>query len=330
MTSIARETWEKLTLPTGERLVARPALPELTLRMLCALDASGARHLLISLETGDEDYRDRQSRGVSVSTRELSILGRSMERYMDVACLDANGHPILDLMGGEIAKELSAGAKPAPETVKRVLERWRRFWGQISQPILSREQQLGLFAEIWFVVEWLIPKMGADAVLAWSGPWGSRHDFEWPGRSVEVKATTSIRGRIHKIHGLDQLLPPENGTLFLFSVGLREEGGAAHDLPGMIDMCRHLLESNDDGLAHFENALARIGYSPLFEDEYSKLKLRVAENVLFQVQGNFPRLTGASFPGGVPDGVERVDYEINLNSFDNLLVARQPDQMLFP
>ncbi len=330
MISIARETWDKLTVPTGERLVARPALPELTSRMLCALDASGARHILISLQTDDEEYADRQSRGVSVGTRELVIHGSSMERYLDMVCLDANGYAILDLMGGEIAKELSTGTRPAPEIVKRVLAKWRRFWGQIPQPMLSREEQLGLFAEIWFIVEWLIPKMGTDAVLAWRGPWGSRHDFEWLGRSVEVKATTSVRGRIHKIHGLDQLLSPENGALFLFSVSLREEGGAAHDLPGVIELCRHLLEGNEDGLAHFENALARIGYSPMFDDEYSKLKLRIAENVLFQVQGNFPRLTGASFSGGVPEGVERVEYEINLNSFDDLLLARQPDQMPFP
>lgn len=330
MTSIPEEAWERLTLPTGDQLVARPALPDLTPRMLCALDASGARHILIPLRPDDEEYADRQSRGVSVSTRKLAMHGNSMDRYLDMICLDANGYAILDLMGGEIAKELSIGARPVPEIVKRVLAKWRRFWGQIPQPMLSREEQLGLFAEIWFIDEWVIPKMGADAILAWRGPWGSRHDFEWSGRSVEVKATTSARGRIHRIHGLDQLLPPENGALFLFSVGLREEGGASHDLPGVIELCRNLLEGNDDGLAHFENALARIGYSPMFEDEYSKLKLRIAENVLFQVQGNFPRLTGVSFSSGVPDGVERVEYEINLNSFDTLVVARQPDQMPLP
>jgi len=329
MTSIAQETWDRLTLPIGERLVARPALPEITPKLLCAIDSAGGRHLLISLGIADEEYRDRQSRGVSVATRDLSVHGGTTEKYLDVACLDAGGYGILDLMGGEIARGLADETKPPAETVKRVLAKWRRFWGQIPQPMLSREEQLGLFAEIWFLVEWLFPKLGQEAIMAWRGPWGSRHDFEWDDKSVEVKATTITRGRIHKIHGLDQLAGPENGILFLFSVSLREENGATNDLPRLIDVCRNYLQNFDDGLAHFENALAHLGYSPIFEDEYSKFKLRVAENVLFQVAADFPKLTSESFSNGMPAGIERVDYEINLNTFNHLIVASQPALLPF-
>lgn len=330
MTSITQETWDRLTLPIGERLVARPALPEITPQLLCAIDSSGGRHLLISLGIADEEYRDRQSRGVSVTTRDLSIHGSNARKYLDVACLDAGGHGILDLMGGEIAKGLADETKTPAEIVKHVLAKWRRFWGQIPQLMLSREEQLGLFAEIWFLMEWLFPKLGQEAIIAWRGPWGSRHDFEWDDKSVEVKATTNIRGRIHKIHGLDQLSRPENGILFLVSTSLREEIGATNNLPGLIETCRNYLQSFDEGLAHFENALAHLGYSPIFEDEYSKLKLRVQESVLFRVTSDFPKLTREDFEKGIPDGIERVDYEINLNTFNHLIVANQPAQLPFP
>lgn len=329
MTSISQETWDRLTLPTGERLVARPALPEISTKLLCAIDSSGGRHLLISVGITDEEYYDRRSRGISVITRDLSIGRNIPEKYLDIACLDAGGHVILDMMGGEIAIGLTDESKPPAQTVKRILSKWRRFWGQIPQPILSREEQLGLFAEIWFLVEWLFPKFGYDSIMAWRGPWGSRHDFEWDDKSIEVKATTNTRGRIHKIHGLDQLMSPENGNLYLFSVSLREENGAIYDLPRLIETCRSYLETLDEGVAYFENALAHLGYSPIFEDVYSKLKLRVAEDVLFRVGEDFPKLTKESFSNGLPNGIERVEYEINLNTFNHLIVANKPNQLSF-
>jgi hypothetical protein len=309
--------------------VARVALPEITPRLLCALDSAGSRHMLISLESTEDEFSDRQSRGVNVTTRELSIHGGVAEKYIDVICLDGGGHTIFDLMGGEIADGLLDGTRLPAETVRRVLSKWRRFWGQIPQPMLSREEQLGLFAEIWFLVEWLFPNLGHNAIMAWHGPWGSRHDFEWSDKSIEVKATTNIRGRIHKIHGLDQLSNPENGVLFLFSVSLRDEHGATHNLPSLIEECRSHLADFDEGLARLENGLAHLGYSPSFDNEYASLKLRVAESALFRVDADFPRLIPMSFTTGIPSGIEKIDYEINLNSCNHLIVANQPNELPF-
>jgi hypothetical protein len=329
MTSISQETWDKLTLPSGGKLMARPALPEVTPRLLCAVDASGGRHLLIALDASDEEYNDRKSRGISATTRELTIHGNSPERYFDIECLDASGHPILDLMGGEIARGLTDQTKQTADIIRRIMTKWRRFWGQLSQPIMSYEEQLGLFAELWFFSQWLLPKFGPDIIMNWKGPWGSRHDFEWVDKSIEVKATTNIRGRIHQIHGLTQLENPENGPLYLFSVSLREENGATNTLPGLIEKCRDRLTSSEEGVAYFENSLAHLGYSPIFEDEYSKLKLRIVEDILFQVVDDFPKLTVKNFSDGISDGIERVDYEINLNTFDHLIIAKLPNQLQF-
>jgi hypothetical protein len=329
MTSILQETWDKLILPSGDKLMARPALPEVTPRLLCAIDASGGRHLLIPLNGTDEEYIDRKSRGISVTTRDLTIHGSNQERYLDIACLDAGGHPILDLMGGEIARGLTDQTKQTVDVVRRILEKWRRFWGQLPQPMMSYEEQLGLFAELWFFSQWLLPKFGPDVIMVWRGPWGSRHDFEWVNKSVEVKATTNIRGRIHQIHGLTQLENPENGFLYLFSVSLREENGSTNSLPGLIGTCRDQLINSEECLTYFENSLAHLGYSPIFEDEYSKLKLRIVEDILFQVVDDFPKLTIKNFSDGVSDGIERVDYEINLNTFNHLIIANQPSQLQF-
>lgn len=329
MKPIAKETWEKLSQPINEQLVARLALPDITSGLYCAMDANNQRHLLLPLEPSAEQYMDKQSRGVSVITRELTIQGDYPKRYLDLACLDFTGYAIFDLIGGEVANELAGGSAKPAEIVKKILSKWRRFWGQLPSSILSIEEQIGLFAELWFLLEWLFPKFGQSVVLNWRGPWGSRHDFEWPDKSIEVKATTNSRGRIHHIHGLRQLENPENGPLFLFSMVLREENGSLNDLPSLIEKCRYQLINSEDGLSHFENALAHIGYSPLFEEEYKKVKLHIIECLLFEVCEDFPRLTTHSFSQNISTGIERVDYEINLNSFNHLIAANQPNDLTF-
>lgn len=324
LSRIEPEIWAQLELarPSGARLTARLSLPELTDRLQAALDSDGHRHLLILLRASEEELRDARSRGLSVDTRDLVVRGQPEQRYIDVVCHDASGHLAFDLIGGELADLLVSDRKTASECVVRVLAKWRRFWGQLPLQILSREAQLGLFAELWFLSVWLAPRAGApEGVNRWRGPFGSRHDFEWTESSVEVKATTSTRGRIHRINGLDQLAPPEAGELLFFSLRLREEGGATNTLPSVIAACRAQLEADADSLSKFERALAQVGYSPAHDEEYAKLRLRVVEEGLFQVRDDFPRLTAAHLTEGVPPGLEAVDYEINLSGFNHLCIA---------
>jgi hypothetical protein len=324
MSQIDPQVWSRLAgeQVQGEMLWARRAAPDVTDRLVAALDADGKRHLLVLLQDAEPDVQDSQSRGVGVVTRELTMPGNEAGRYLDITCHDSAGQEAFDLIGGELAERLISGRETGGECVLRVLAKWRRFWGQMQWPILSREQQLGLFAELWFLSVWLVPRIGpGESVMRWRGPFAGRHDFEWSGRSVEVKATTSTHGRIHRINGLDQLTPPERGELLLFSLRLREEAGATNTVPSLIAACRAQLEPAADALSRFEVALGHIGYSSAHDEEYLKLHLRVIDERLFTVREDFPRISATEFRAGVPPGVERVDYEINLTGFDRFCLA---------
>ncbi|MGH8121564.1 MAG: PD-(D/E)XK motif protein, partial [Rudaea sp.] len=74
-------------------------------------------------------------------------------------------------------------------------------------------------------------------------------------------------------------------------------------------------------LGAFEHTLSRAGYSPLHEDEYDQLRLRVVTEGLYRVEQGFPRLTSDSFETSVPAGVESVEYEINLAGCEHLKIA---------
>lgn len=328
MNSINR-TWtaiENTHIPSGN-LAARIAVPELTERLYCGLDSDRKRHFLIPLTPTDGEFVDRTSRGLLVKAKDMTIAGSPVGRYLDIECQDRAGHDAFDLIGNNIAKLLNNVDQNPIDIVAKVLGKWRRFWGQPSRAVLSKETIIGLFGELWFLSKWLMPMFGSGVVDTWRGPFGSRHDFEWTNRSVEVKTTTSTRGRIHHIHGLNQMEKPEGGPLYLFSLRLYEESGATECLTGIIDNCTGQLSSDADRLCSFENALINIGYSPLQAEEYEGLRFRIVEEALFDVREDFPRISAADFKEGISSSIERVDYIINLNSFDRLCLTRTPDDL---
>lgn len=313
--------------PSGAHLAARLAAPDICSRLLCAIDSSLQRHFLVVLEPDDEPYSDRQSRGLTAETKDLMLDGSKSLRYLDIACNDASGHSLFDIIGAELVEGLTAASQGSSvQVVRRVLGKWRRFWGQLPTRSLSYEEQLGLFGELWFLTFWLAAKIGySDAVQRWRGPFSARHDFEWSGVSVEAKTTTSTRGRTHKINGIDQLALPERGKLFLFSLRLREETNATYTLPSLVSLCRTGLGTDQDGISYFENALTQAGYSIAHEDIYSKLSFRVVQQGLFDVRDDFPRLTRTLFPK-IPDSIESIEYVINISGCGHLLVAESVDQ----
>ncbi len=327
MTAIPDAVWQQVeqARPSGDELVARQALPSLTDKVLLAIDARGRRHVLVALSGDDEPFRDKSSRGLTIETQNLVLPDQDAVRYITLRCEEVAGHSMLSLIGAEIAEQVMiAGATPA-EIVSKVLARWRRFWGQLPPQILTHEEQIGLFSELWFLAYWLIPAVGPrEALLRWRGPMGARHDFEHTSLSVEAKGTASTRGRVFSVGSINQLEPPESGRLLLFGMRVREEGGASNTLPALVRVCRERASAHGHAEGALETALISAGYVASHEDEYAKVRWRVVEDVLFGVRGDFPRLTPASFGGGLPAGVEEVEFKINLSGFDHLVVARTP------
>lgn len=326
MSVIDPGVWRQIesSRPAGDELIGRPAAPEATPRLLAAVDSRGRRHLLVSLTPDEEAFGDASSRGLTIATEELTLRAGETGRYINIACEDVAGHPMLDLIGGELAGRLIGDGSAPAESVARVLAKWRRFWGRLPQQLLSREAQIGLYAELWFLAYWLIPAVGiSNAVCMWRGPHGARHDFERPGLSVECKGTASTRGRVHQINGLGQLEPPEGGRLLFFSLRVRDEAGAANTLPLLCGICRRLVLEDGDAEGLFDTALIAAGYLAAHEQEYSKTHWRVLDELLFDAAADFPRITVRSFAAGMPPGVEELAYTINLGTFDNLIIARR-------
>lgn len=312
--------------PAGERLTARIAMPGRRDDVYIAVDSARRRYVLVGIPFGEpHDLAERASRGIAVQTVEMNVGAGQPEYFVEVACLEPQGHAALDVVIVELVDALSAGASIGRvRLVQNVLAKWRRFWSGVNQGLMSKEQQLGLFGELWFLSRWLSPSISASkAVQMWRGPIGARHDFEMSSVGIEVK-TTGRLDAAHVIHGLEQLLEPQGGSLFLFSLAVRDEASGIVSLPNVVQEMRNRLAEDFATLSQFDSTLYASGYDDQHAAEYAKLVLRVRSEEFYRVSGEFPRLIPSSIVGGLSVGVSAVNYELRLDGATSWLLANTP------
>lgn len=327
-TSASALRWDLLEdqPPSGERLTVRTAMPGRSDEILIAVDAARGRHVLVTIPPDEPcELAERTSRGIAVQTVEMNVGGGHAEVFVEIACLESQGHAALDIIVMELVDALEAGASIGRvRLVQNVLAKWRRFWSGVSQGVLSTEQQLGLFGEVWFLSRWLSPSVGvAKAVQMWRGPTGARNDFEAHGLGIEVKTTGRIDAA-HVIHGLEQLLEPLGGTLLLFSLSVRDEASGTETLPRVVEEMRGRLADDDNALSQFDTNLYAAGYDDRLASEYAKLVLRIRDEGLYRVIEGFPRLVPSSMASGLPPGVSAVTYELRLDAAAPWMLAKTP------
>jgi hypothetical protein len=150
------------------------------------------------------------------------------------------------------------------------------------------------------------------------GPVRSRHT-RWPLTRVCERFPSELQDAFRR-----KLDPPADGHLQVFSIRLREEVTATNSVVTLVQTITTGLTGHSDALDDFDTRLMQAGYSPAEADRYDELRFRVINERLYDVAEGFPRLSAANFVNGLPSGIERVEYEVNLEGCPDLIVASSP------
>jgi hypothetical protein len=291
--------------------------------ILLAIDHGGRRHLLIPAAEGAETPSHPNIRGIEAIIDELRVEDRAPGRYFDVSCREPSMQENFSAVAAEILDAVREDRSHVGQSLEVIFNRWRWFWG-VAPDALTPEAAVGLFGELWFLEYWLSPIDGRS-LEAWVGPGGDRHDFKWTEASVEVKATRarSDGAARHRISTLDQLEDPESGDLYLFSLRVSPDPIGRNSLNRSVNRIRNALNQRPELLATFDERLGLLGYSPAHSQNYDT-PLRVVAEELYRVEGDFPRLRADSFSDGVPAGIDRIAYTLDLAACADWLVATEP------
>jgi hypothetical protein len=306
-----RDVWDRLTPHPGDNDgYLRLRLASVT---ACATYAArsatdGAEALLLELGTeslaGIGAYP--HSAGFDVRS-EVIALGRAGRTRLLLRLANPRFRDVFHALCDDVVQSLAASSEETEAVRSFVarLTRWQAFLRRHSPEGLSLEERRGLFGELLFLRDVLLPHMdGLAAVRSWKGWQSANHDFQLPAGSVEVKTTSANLPHAFHVSNVGQLDDGATAALFVHLVQVSEEESGASSLPELVASVRERLP--DDGIASFDDALVEFGYLDAHAESHSLPRYTIRSRRYFVVEDGFPRLLGNM----VPPGVEEVSYAV--------------------
>jgi hypothetical protein len=266
--------------------------------------------LCVPSHTGT-DGLERAARGFTVCRRYNSAERRTM------VVLELNQSTFREIFGvmAEDIAQCFVGASTedgAVAAMRSRLDRWERFMSIVGPNGLSREEQVGLFGELIFLLTLLEAGIPGDkAVSWWHGPDPRNQDFQHGNRSVEVKATTTNSSSILRIANELQLDNSDCETIYLFHLWIKDVENAGLSLPALIDRLRARVAGSAQ--PQFDDHLIDAGYHDIHRDLYKDIGYIERERSYYIVEAEFPRVTAKD----LRDGVSKVRYQIDLAGFQD-------------
>lgn len=186
------------------------------------------------------------------------------------------------------------------------LERWQKLLSRERRGVLTPQEIRGLFGELFFMEQEVIPRLGHQAVATWNGPDGSPQDFAIELTVIEIKTRSTQSPSRITISSPGQLWPAlQHMFLVVYPIAQTEDTPRGRSLAHLVSDLRSILKDGSFE-ERFEEKLDRVGFLDLPEYEEDSYLLGPMES--FEVREGFPRIA----PGAIPDGVVDVSYSLQL------------------
>jgi len=199
-----------------------------------------------------------------------------------------------------------------PVFLSQALAEWAEAFKIDPGKGMSRQAQQGLFAELFFLEEAMLPEFSADALLAWHSQ-NSVHDFQIKQTAWEVKSFGGRRMEVY-ISSEDQLDTFGLSKLILGVVKLKISEEVGSSVVDIVDRLAGLFANDTSVLMHLRTGLAKYGYvdQSSIVNEYFFTPRTLAE---YEVTADFPKITSRN----IPSAINNVKYVLSLTSLERFL-----------
>lgn len=196
------------------------------------------------------------------------------------------------------------------------LMRWQQLLKYDITQKMTLERQMGLFSELSFLMEILIPEIGLkQAINSWVGADFDKQDFLLDNAIVEIKSYRTSKGAKISISSLEQLYSDKE-PLFITSYSLTTSDNGL-GLNELIHQIKVLLENEYNEINDvFENKLLEYGYFPEII-EFKEYKFLIDKIRTFKVTDDFPKIT----PNNINHLITNVKYSIDLHYCEEFEIA---------
>ena len=221
---------------------------------------------------------------------------------------------VCDVAGALDEEKLPSGILQVRRFLGRV-RAWQEFMRK-GASALTPEAEIGLFGELT-ILAFLIQRGLAPAacIESWLGPQGAVQYFQLGTGALEVKSTLSTSGFPAKIGSLEQLDDAVRQPLFVVAVRLHQSM-SGQSLPAVVQATRMSILGDIEAERLLSDRLANVGFFDSHADRYPRKFVFTGMRIM-QIREGFPRLVS----GGVPVGITRATYEIDLDKIEGEAVC---------
>lgn len=245
--------------------------------------------------------------GNGLDLRWMHFEGDPEHVYLTLTPRPGADQALFALVAQNIAEHVATttGGEAAVRAMIGRLNEWRTFL-RVRGSGLGGLALRGLFGELWFLREQLLPRTTAvSALSAWTGPGRAAQDFRFGRVRLDVKTTASVDADI-EISSAEQLVISPGQRLLLAHLVL--EGHAdGESVPELVSGLRSAVGDDRRAESLLDERLLQMGYHSSDEHRYAEPRLRVVQSLLYEVCEGFPRL----IPDMLPAGVNTVQYSID-------------------
>ncbi|MEC2255427.1 PD-(D/E)XK motif protein [Bacillus thuringiensis] len=259
-------------------------------------------------------------RGIDIGQEYFSQIGPLKEKnFLIISQVVEDGEEIFErVLQNLVDHILVEEESPLYTVIYEVLDRWHNFFKRKRDSKLNLEEEMGLFGELYYINKWL-EKFPYDPPLIikdWKGPLKNRIDFVGKHSGVEIKTVApKIRDEI-KISNEKQLeLNPVTSRLFLYVLKIEVNDSIGKSLQNIIEVIEEQLIERAPSLAvKFKDLLLEVG---VMSEEYNEHYFFVHEEIAYNANKDFPKLTSESLPLGITN----VSYSIDLSHCNSFKVS---------
>jgi len=185
--------------------------------------------------------------------------------------------------------------------LSEALERWRQFFSLRENINLTREEQLGLFGELWMLRSMLQNDVGLKAIGYWKGPYHAVFDFSLQNMSIEVKTTAAkmpYKAYISNEVQLNDRLA--GGALALCFIAVQPSDSSGETLADLVQYMEDYIDNTETAYSIFLDKIFGCGLGKPYIDRYATRYI-VKEHAFFNVKEGFPRILSENLPNGLGD-----------------------------
>ncbi len=270
-----------------------------------ALGGSGEARLLVPIDPRDRINKELGGKSLDIQDKSYLVGGKNT-RFLDLVCLENN----LEAVFGEVVSDILRRVNEREIPLKAVEESLKEFRNllKISRLEITREKVTGLLGELMLLRQ--LMGYRADAWKTWLGPEGGRHDFTSGQTALESKASVRTQKPVIEITSLDQLEPPNGGSLYLVHHIFESNPVGNLDVPSIAE---ELLEKAGRP-ERFEELIGMGGYLKEDKEIWKKYRFNLYQIMTYQISDSFPKLTINAFREGNPkEGISHIRYMLDLS-----------------